>query len=500
MKLELSPSELEQDTTTGKNKYNATTSEATAAGKTYSADTTKFNVNGTINSEGFINFNYFTLSAGTYTLSCKLTKGSVENRFYVALADSNNTEYISSFELKSSNNYTLSKSFTIEEDKTLRFRLYVFTNNVFHNAEISYQVTTGSAGDYNFEPYTGGNPAPNPDFPMEVKVVKGDNSIKVENKNLLSTNSFTMTKGVNRTKQIDFATPIPAGTYTISCKIISKSGLTSSQGLSFQLIDGSVSPSVNRGSFNPILDSSTSPFSSKKTTTGQSTHLYIYLNNSLDDSATITIDELMLEKGESATSYQPYQTPQTQLISLGNIEYCKIGNYSDRIFKNVSGDTDYSSERDEGAWYIKKNIEKVVLDENSNIVQYDTNGRYYINGIIGQKGSSGNPNAMSNYFNGKFAVENGVIFVSGVDGSITMINTAYLNDLAGFKTWLGTTNPIIYYVLATPTYTKITGTLASQLENVYQKMLSYKGQTNILQVNNDLGFNINASALLDYNN
>ena len=55
---------------------------------------------------------------------------------------------------------------------------------------------------------------------------------------------------------------------------------------------------------------------------------------------------------------------------------------------------------------------------------------------------------------------------------------------------------LMYYVLATPTYIPITGTLAEQLEAVF---MSKAGQTNISQANNDLPFNINASALLDLN-
>ena len=56
-------------------------------------------------------------------------------------------------------------------------------------------------------------------------------------------------------------------------------------------------------------------------------------------------------------------------------------------------------------------------------------------------------------------------------------------------------NLIIYYALATPTYTKITGELANQLEQVYKGMLSYDGTTNISQVNNDLPFVFSVSAL-----
>lgn len=40
-------------------------------------------------------------------------------------------------------------------------------------------------------------------------------------------------------------------------------------------------------------------------------------------------------------------------------------------------------------------------------------------------------------------------------------------------------------------------TLQSQLEYIYNQMLAYKGQTNISQINNDLPFIIDSTALKD---
>lgn len=81
--------------------------------------------------------------------------------------------------------------------------------------------------------------------------------------------------------------------------------------------------------------------------------------------------------------------------------------------------------------------------------------------------------------------------VSGIEsdyGQTLDVNnyvSAYTNYLAHIDTYF-------YYILATPTYTKIEGTLAEQLEDVWRAN-SYKGQTNISQVNNDLPFNIDVS-------
>lgn len=80
------------------------------------------------------------------------------------------------------------------------------------------------------------------------------------------------------------------------------------------------------------------------------------------------------------------------------------------------------------------------------------------------------------------------------DGSLTISMNVSANQ------WLTTNNTTIYYVLNSPTYTKITGTLAEQLEYVYKMLKSQKGQTNISQVSNDLPFIITSTALKDLTN
>lgn len=203
-------------------------------------------------------------------------------------------------------------------------------------------------------------------------------------------------------------------------------------------------------------------------------------------------------------------TTKPQLIEdyvNGNLEYCKIGNYEDRIFKNVSGDVDYSSEREDGAWYIKKNIGKVVLDgsENWNKVTLTTGERYFfVNDNMLQQNSTGD-DIFSNYFKGiNYAT---YYSIGGIDGISyqyynnstrlnLFFNTAF-TDINAFKSWLSTNTPSAYYPLATPTYTLLNDTLQSQLEYIYNQMLAYKGQTNISQINNDLPFVIDSTALKD---
>lgn len=175
------------------------------------------------------------------------------------------------------------------------------------------------------------------------------------------------------------------------------------------------------------------------------------------------LSAIQIEKGSSATEYNPFGT---------------------------------------GEWYYKEGIKKKVLDGTERIGStsgYLAAGRFdFLDYYDGLKGSTNNPNCKSNYYISKFAQENGCIFLSGVDAHINIVDTTYINNLEGFKTWLGNVKPQVKYILATPTYTKITSsnypTLYSQLEAIYNAQ-GYDNQTNISQTNNDLPFKITASAL-----
>ena len=158
-------------------------------------------------------------------------------------------------------------------------------------------------------------------------------------------------------------------------------------------------------------------------------------------------------------------------------------------------------------WYIKKNIGKVVLDgtETWNITSTNTSSVYRKMTTV-LAGQTIPPSSASQVglmlCNRYLAKSANDTYLKNV--GVSMASSGYLeiydsdfttNDVSLYKTWLSSNNVILYYVLSTPTYTKITGTLANQLENIYQKLLSYNGTTNISQVNNDLSFNLSVSAI-----
>ena len=217
-----------------------------------------------------------------------------------------------------------------------------------------------------------------------------------------------------------------------------------------------------------------------------------YLTFTLDDNYNLKIafsnatstQKAQLERGSKANSFTPY--------GVTPIELCKIGTYQDYIYK------------EDGSWYLHKEIGKVVLDGSES--WYVNNQTYRINNFGAKPFSSfsvDNVLAYSNYF--KWLNGNSGTFVDGAMWYIFSGNELCLQKdqnptsttLATFKSWLSTHNTNLYYVLATPTNTLIEDTtLLEQLESLSMAN-SVQGQTNISQENNDLPFILSVSTLKD---
>ena len=173
-------------------------------------------------------------------------------------------------------------------------------------------------------------------------------------------------------------------------------------------------------------------------------------------------------------------------------------------FKNISinyGTTALPYVPYEKGWYYKQGIGKVVLDgteswqerTNSNNVK-----QFYCDTTLTDVLMGADNMQLCNY--AKF---NRSTFNWGSVGDFSILDNTkrfYIcvnssTTLSDFKTTIASNNIIAYVQLATPTYTKITGELAQELEQVYKGMLSYDGTTNISQVNNDLAFELVGSAI-----
>ena len=161
-------------------------------------------------------------------------------------------------------------------------------------------------------------------------------------------------------------------------------------------------------------------------------------------------------------------------------------------------------------WYVKKEIGKFVLDGSQNIplasgTPRRFNATYSTLGITNAKDGTTATDTQANYrmcdhFDytsgqttwGNYYLHNNWLVMLD-SGSVI----ASASDLS---TWLSNNNTTIYYVLATPTNTLIEDTNFIEQLEALESAMSYKGQTNISQINNDAPFIIDATALKDLSN
>lgn len=196
---------------------------------------------------------------------------------------------------------------------------------------------------------------------------------------------------------------------------------------------------------------------------------YCNINISKTDNGTLSVNDIIdfnyqLEKGSTATDYEPYGS---------------------------------------GEWYTHKELGKVVL--NGSESWFAEAQRYRLDNIIQGKTFStfdeNNPLAYCNSFKWGNGVSNNYVYgafwytANGLNLSMQKDENPNATTLANFKTWLESNNQKVYYVLATSTYTKITyEPLLEQLEAFYNAK-SKNSQTNITQENNDLPFIIDSTML-----
>ena len=507
MDIELNPSTLEQATTTGKNLADISILPS------YTAESLKFIVeNNTItikdntNSSGYATSNRTlqqlcpTLQVGdTVTLNFNNTS-SVFNKNDIYLAGYNNI-------WRTTNDKTITQEML---DSTVIFYGGYNETAVISNFMIRKNTTTNT-----YEQYTGGIASPNPDYPQQIHTISGDNEIVVSNKNLASLRndlqpyggSATTTMLVYENSENRVATLIPIKSNTKYTMFSEKDVGVSVRRWFYYDQEPIIASSISgTGTMSIGGDYGLSGTNIVKTFTTPATAKYLFIQWTTNNSTTPCGNVALYEGEYTAQTIPSYVSHKEQdySITLGDIEYCKIGDYSDRIFKNVVGDVDYSSDRELGKWYIKKNIGKVVLDgtEDGWSNQFGTN--LFNNATVGSNMQFAVGQSLSNYYkynsvqsgidantsNGDFVLQ-----LSGVTRNMFLKNTSYSN-VNDFKSWLSSHNTIIYYPLATPTYTLLNDTLQTELDNL-KKALSYKEQTNLSQVNNDLPFIMDITAIED---
>ena len=289
----------EQFATEGLNIYYMNYADCTDTfhNTTITSTHTGFSITGTFDasSTAFTLINRkMTLSAGTYTLKLKKISSlrlGISKTNYAAIARIN----IGS----------ISKTFTLTEETEVCLTLELSLNTQYNESN-ELMIYSGTE-DKEWEPYTGGVPSPNPQYPQDIQVVSGDNEILVNGKNLcdgiIRQGGWNNTAGTTRCYLLNgIKTPSTSTTYTISTNL-------DTTRYKWEVNVSNIPLPANP--YTQIYNSGWLTASSKTITINQEGYLYIgfaTLNGTDNISPTdINTYNYQIEKSSSASTYEPYQ-------------------------------------------------------------------------------------------------------------------------------------------------------------------------------------------------
>ena len=491
MEIELSPSELEQDSTNGYQLINLSDATAIASrGVTATInndDTITFT--GTATEGGFAGYLEFNneiplINGDSYTWKVEFTGNGI-----IALI-ANDWSTIGT-RIESTGQTTKTITGTGVGIKRIT---YVASANEVVNCTIKIMIEKGTTA-HDWEKYTGGQSSPSPEYPQNIHVVTGNNTVKIEGKNLLPlTNQDFTHKGMRfyvKNGVLYFDGTATSTISTTDDEFKNQFSFTLQAG-SYRFTrgeDGDALPApcyLRKSSDKSEIGVNNFTFTLSETT--EVFFGFYYASGTSFSNATAHM-QLALGTG-SITDFTPYES-QTYPINLGTMELCKIGDYQDYIYK------------ENNKWYKYRAIGKVVLDGSENSWSAESQ-RYILENVIqGKTFSSLDANTPLAYCNG-FKWGNGVsgnyvygafwYTANGKNLSFQKDQNPNATTLANFKTWLGSNNQNVYYCLATPVITEITDTTLIGQLNAIKEAYSYKNQTNITQTNNDLPFILKVDA------
>ena len=321
----------------------------------------------------------------------------------------------------------------------------------------------GEISDYDILGKAEQDGTPTPDAPVAVETTTGENTVKITGKNLYNNDLPLDNKYLSGDGKW-----LPT-TYSV---INQEIPATASTTYTWSASSTTGAPNLRLGEFdssgNFIRRLLITQSTSRTFTTTATTALIV---TSTDNTDINKYNDPQLELGSTATAYEPYQGQEFE-VNLGSIELAKIGDYQDRIYKN------------DGKWYVEKQVGKVVLDGTES---WATQNDAFVRNLneIAQGEYNAEILMVSDHFTGRKTCYRAELTdgqcakIVGANQQIAFRYNALNNVVADWKTWLGTHNTIVYYALTTPTTTEITNeALITQLEELLNAEL-YTGQNNI---------------------
>lgn len=211
-------------------------------------------------------------------------------------------------------------------------------------------------------------------------------------------------------------------------------------------------------------------------------YINISLNNT-SDTMTYSIFQEYLGNGTlkpilaegTDDTYEPYITPTSYQLSLGDIELCGIGDYKDELVYDVENDKVYKNEK----------IGKYTFTGNENMTYDSGSVRFVINDLVNNLEGSGRQQIYSNRY--KFiasgSADYGMFAFYNIVHQIFIYNKDYTNP-SDLLSYFANNNTYFYYIRNNLNKIEITGTLKDQVKALYNAH-SLNGTT-IITSNGDL--------------
>ena len=439
-----------QQTYTGKNLLNAPDAKVVGGEMTCTTvESNHFSCSGTVReSWGFnIVFTRTTIStipAGNYVLS--ISKALAFPVSFQLRATSSGSSLIGTKTISAG---STSETFTLSEAANI----FTFWSPASQNTEINdtftVQIELGSTATP-YEPYVGGQPSPNPDYPQPIQTVTGEQTVEIVGKNL-----FDKTKVTNGYYIDENGTLQASANFGYSDYIAVVGGETYSY-------SGSTNSAWNAGkcawydSNKNFISPGSFGLSGQLTAPANASYFRTTIRIAESSGQAPYLDTYQLEYGSTVTAYAPFTGATDYTLDLGPIELCKLGTYQDYIYKD--GDD----------WKVHKATGKKVLNGSESYVRFVSNNivRFiaFIDGSINTTTRSDLFRTTHFHYLGA-GDEVGGAFLNA--SNIGLMFGANDESVDQFKGWLRSNNVTLYFVLATPTDTTITDqTLIAQLEAI----------------------------------
>ena len=473
----------EQVVTTGKNKLQITTFNDGTKSKTLNGVTATINDNGTISLSGtasaetqfYLTKNDFSLENGDGYFWCNSPSSNCRFEFVASI--NGEEKYLNSYST-TPNTFNITSSF-VYSGSTIKIASGTTTN-----VTLTPMVANGTFTEY--EPYTGGQPSPSPDYEQPINSIEGSVEFTCNGRNLLPNNASSKTINDVTCTVKDDGSVIVNGTATARVNLF----LFADSENPIKLIPGNYSLNSGKTSGGSFLQIEVKNLlgESRYITSSNTPNNNVVINEGdvlvagyigIDQGQTATNDHIypVFQKGATSTKYEQYVEPNEVTFNLNDEKLRSVGDVKDELVVDLST----------GDYYKVENVTEDILDGDEN---WEFSG--FTNAkILSVFLNRGDMKPTSRFQMDNFKYSTGVSVATNYEYCSTGGNSIRIgidktrlvsSDIVGFKQWLSTHNTVVDFVLQNPT-TKKLGTLSA--ENL-AKLKTFKGYNNVT-VNTNLG-------------